>query len=164
MDSTRTSERPWTAGVILIGLGLIFFAAQWLSADGALVLGAIAFVFLALFASTRALGFLIPGAILGGLAIGVGLEDAGYGMNGSVVVLGLAAGFFTIFVANVLMRAPAYWWPLIPGGILGLVGTSSAVGGTEAERTIALVWPLVLVAVGVLILFDRARPARRPTS
>ena len=152
-----TEERSWAGGVILIGLGLIFFAAQWFSEDGAFVLGAISFVFLALSAVTRKIGFFIPGAILGGLAIGVGLEDAGYGMQGSAVVLGLSGGFLAIFVANVLTRMPAYWWPLIPGGILAVVGTSQLIGGTEAERAVALAWPVVLIAVGVLILFDRSR-------
>jgi len=159
MQNTSTTERPWTAGAILIGIGLIFFAAQWFSADGAFVLGALSFVFLALFASTRKLGFIIPGAILGGLAVGIALEEAGYAMNGSAVVLGLAGGFLTIFVANVVARAPAYWWPLIPGGILTIVGTSEAVGGTEAARIVSLAWPIVLIAVGVLILFDRTRSA-----
>jgi hypothetical protein len=157
MQDTTTTERPWTGGAILIGIGLIFFAAQWFSADGAFVLGALSFVFLALFASTRKLPFIIPGAILGGLAVGVGLEEAGYTMNGSAVVLGLAGGFLTIFVANVIARTPAYWWPLIPGGILSVVGTSNAAGGTDAERIVSLAWPLILIAVGVLVLFDRTR-------
>jgi hypothetical protein len=161
--SNATVDRPWTAGAILIGIGLISFAAQWFSADGPFVLGALSFVFLALFASTRKIGFIIPGAILGGLAIGTGLEQAGYPMNGSAVVLGLAAGFLTIFVANVIARAPAYWWPLIPGGILSVVGTSNAFGGTDAERILALAWPVVLIAVGVLVLFDRSRAVQTRT-
>jgi hypothetical protein len=150
-------ERPWTAGAILIGVGLIFLAAQWFSVDGPFVLGALSFVFLALYATTRRIGFIVPGAILGGLAIGVGLEQAGYPMNGSAVVLGLAAGFLVIFVANAIARVPAYWWPLIPGGILSVVGTSNAIGGTEAERVLAFAWPVVLIAVGVFVLFDRPR-------
>ena len=151
------SERPWAAGVILIGLGLIFFAAQWFSTGGAFVLGAMSFVFLALSASTRKIGFFIPGAIMGGLAIGVGLEEAGYGLQGSAVVLGLSGGFLAIFVANVATRMPAYWWPLIPGGILATVGTSELVGGTAGERIVAYAWPLVLIAVGLFVLVDRTR-------
>ena len=152
-----TPERPYTAGVILIGIGLIFFAAQYFKENGAFVLGALGFMFVVLSATTRNIGFFIPGAILSGLAIGVGVEDAGYGLNGSVVVLGLSGGFLAIFVANVLARVPAYWWPLIPGGILAVVGTSQLIGGTEAERAVAIAWPLVLIAVGVLILVDRSR-------
>jgi hypothetical protein len=163
MQNTSTTERPWTPGVVLIGIGLIFFAAQWFPADGAFVLGAMSFIFLALFVSTRKIGFVVPGAILGGLAVGVGLEEAGYGLNGGAVVLGLAGGFLTIFVANVIARAPAYWWPLIPGGILAVVGTSNAFGGTEAERAVTFVWPLVLIAVGVLVLFDRTRETHART-
>src|SRR5436190_3339359 len=158
-SNSVTNEQPWIAGAILIGLGLIFFAAQWFTDAGALVLGAVAFVFLVMFAATRTIGFLIPGAIIGGLAVGVGLEGLGYGMNGSAVVLGLSAGFLAIFVANVLLRMPAYWWPLIPGGILGVVGTSTLVGGTAAERVVALAWPLVLIAVGLLVLVGRTHQA-----
>ena len=163
MQCDARVERPWIAGAILIGVGLIFLAAQWFSVEGPFVLGALAFVFLALFAATRKIGFIVPGAILGGLAIGTGLEQAGYSMNGSAVVLGLSAGFIAIFVANVAARVPAYWWPLIPGGILGVVGTSNAVGGTEAERIIAFAWPVVLIAVGVFILVDRARGVQART-
>lgn len=163
MQGNATVERPWIAGAVLIGVGLIFFVAQWFSADGPFVLGALSFVFLALFAATRKIGFVVPGAILGGLAIGTGLEQAGYSMNGSAVVLGLSAGFIAIFVANVAARVPASWWPLIPGGILGVVGTSNAVGGTEAERFIALAWPVVLIAVGVFVLFDRTRGVQART-
>lgn len=158
MDTKLASpERPYAAGVILIGVGLIFFAAQWFQDVGAFVLGALGFLFVALSVATRKIGFFIPGAILGGLAVGVGLEDAGYSLNGSAVVLGLAGGFLAIFVANAYARMPAYWWPLIPGGILAAVGTSQLVGGTEAERLVALAWPLVLIAVGVIVLFDRTR-------
>jgi hypothetical protein len=157
----QTIDRPWVPGAILIGIGTIFFAAQWFEAQGAFVLGAVAFVFLAISAATRQIGFLIPGAIIGGLALGVGLEEAGYEMNGAAVVLGLAAGFLSIFVANVLTRAPVYWWPLIPGGILAIVGGSNAVGGTDADRFVALAWPLVLIAVGLLVLYGSTREALR---
>ena len=39
MQNNATVDRPWTAGAILIGVGLIFFVAQWFSADGPFVLG-----------------------------------------------------------------------------------------------------------------------------
>lgn len=172
MNATTNAERPWIAGVVLIGIGLILLAAQLFQPEeaGWIVLGGLSLLFLALFAATRARGWTIPGFILGGLAIGVALEDLGYSANGSSVVLGLAAGFIAIYVTNALTGAPAYWWPLIPGGILAVVGGSQVIGGTAAEEVVARWWPIALIVVGVLVLFGGQRqlrgssPARAPKS
>ena len=151
--TTTSSERPWIAGVILIGIGLALLVAQLFQPTAWLVLGSLSVLFLALFAGTRRFGLLVLAMILGGLAVGVGLEDAGYSTNGSAVNLGLAGGFIAIFVAGALTGAPAHRWALIPGSILAVIGGSQAIGGSQYTETVERLWPLGLVAVGLVVLF-----------
>lgn len=152
MNDVR-ERRPFVAGAILITMGLLLFAAQYVNLEGAAVLGGIAAVFLALYAGTRAYGFLIPGMILAGLAVGTGLQDAGYDERGAAPVMGLGAAFLGIYVVNALVtHGPTRWWPLIPGGILTLIGTTLFVGGDEAVAAMWQFWPLVLVVAGHLVL------------
>ena len=90
--------------------------------------------------------------ILGGLAIGVGLQEYGYDPSGGIVVLGLGAGFIAIYLVNVLVQSPASWWPLIPGGILSVVGVTQLAEGTAAAETVARLWPVGLIVAGVIVL------------
>ncbi len=164
MNATPTAERTWLAGAALIGIGLVLLAVQLFQPKDAdwIVLGAISALLFALYAATRQDGFLIPAAILGGLAFGVGLEDYGYSMNGGVVVLGLAAGFLAIYVIDTFFGTHPHWWPLIPGGILAIVGGSQAIGGTQAAELVGRLWPVVLIAVGVLVFFRGQRRSSPP--
>lgn len=162
-----TVDRRSTAGIILVVLGLLFLAAQWFDFTGAAVLGAASVFFVVMYATTRTYGFLIPGMILGGLAIGVGLQEYGYDPSGGIVVLGLGAGFIAIYLVNVLVQSPASWWPLIPGGILSVVGVTQLTEGTAAAETIARLWPVGLIVAGIIVLvatFMRPDQSRRQTS
>ncbi len=166
MNATPTAQRQSLAGTALIGIGLVLLAVELFQPTDAdwIVLGSISILLFAFYAGTRQDGFLVPGAILGGLAIGVGLEDLGYSMNGGAVVLGLGAGFIAIYVIDTLFGAHPHWWPLIPGGILAVVGGSQAIGGTAAADAVARWWPAVLIMVGVFVLVagQRQRSAPKP--
>ncbi len=164
MNATPAAERPWIAGALLIALGLVLLAVQLFQPRDAgwIVLGSISILLLAFFAVTRTKGFLITGAILGGLAVGVGLEEAGYTMNGGVVVLGLAAGFLAIYVVDLLVGRNPHWWPVIPGGILAVVGGTQALAGTEAANALERWWPVALIVVGVVVLVAGQRQMRTP--
>lgn len=152
------TDRRTLPGVILVVIGLLLLSAQWFEIAGFGVLGAIAVVFLASYVATRTYGLLIPGMILAGLALGVGLQESGYDTKGGLVVVGLACGFFGIYVVDVMLAGHAVrWWPLIPGGILAVVGGSEVSRGTAAADAIARFWPIVLVIAGVLILFNSVR-------
>lgn len=165
---TAKQERPWIFGAVLIVVGALLLLAQFVQDAGWLVLGGLAVVFLAVYAWTRQPGWAIPGMILGGLAVGVGLQSYGYDMNDSVVVLGLAGGFLAIailFYATGTFRGTAgQWWPVIPGGILAMVGIAQAVGGTAAGDLVERYWPLVLIAVGILVLLGGRQQMARPKS
>lgn len=160
MNETK-QRRPWIAGVVLISVGVLLLADEWLAPSAWMVLAGISAVFLALFASTRAYGFLVPGMILAGLAFGTGVQDAGYDERGATPVIGLGLGFLAIYLVNlVVARGPAHWWPLIPGGILTMIGSTLFFGGSEAVETVWRFWPLVLVIAGVIILGTSAAGRR----
>lgn len=152
-----TSARTALPGIMLIVIGCVLLAAQWLDVTGAGVLAAIGAVFLTAYVTSRNYGFLIPGMILGGLAAGVALQESGYDPQGGMVVMGLAAGFFGIFIIDVFTGHPDRWWPLIPAGILSVVGSDQLVRGTIVADTIARYWPLALVVAGVAILMTSMR-------
>lgn len=142
---------------MLVVIGFVLLAAQWLEVTGAGVLAALAAVFLTAYATSRTYGLLIPGMILGGLAAGVGLQESGYDPQGGLVVIGLAAGFFGIFMVDVLAGHPDRWWPLIPAAILSAVGSDQLARGTAVSDAIARFWPVALVLAGVAILMTRVR-------
>ena len=150
--TTTTPTRSLWPGIFLIGLGVMLLLGQWFTFSGGVVLGVIALFFFGMYAATRGYGFLIPGFILAGLAGGVALEEGNVETNGGAVVLGLALGFLAIYVANVVLARPAHWWPLVPGTILGTVGGSLIIGGTEAGTLLAQLWPIALIALGVVLI------------
>jgi hypothetical protein len=120
------------------------------------VLAAIALPFLVAFLRDRSRwGLLIPAYVL--LAVGVMVGLLGVGVLSDLlipayVLLAIAIPFFVVYA-----RDPKQWWPLIPGGVLAVVGLSFLI----AEAAVQYVGPAVLVLVGVWILvrqFTREEP------
>ncbi|MEO8606274.1 MAG: hypothetical protein ABI690_00205 [Chloroflexota bacterium] len=148
-------------GILLISIGLLVLLVNLTRSDifGVLILPALGVIFLAWAFYTRRIGFAIPGCILTGLGAGLLLVTrvpslAGES-GGGVIVLGLAAGFLGITLISPFFGEKRAWWGVVPGGILGLVGALLLIGG-DALRGLELIgylWPLILVAIGVYILF-----------
>lgn len=156
-DRAPANQRSWMTGAVLIGLGVLLLAGQLIPQNDWLILGGLSALFIAVYVATRKPGFIIPGFILGGLAIGIGLEDYGYSVDGSSVLLGLAGGFLAIYAFNALTNAKAQWWPLVPGTILAMIGGSLAIGGTPLAEAVGRFWPIVLIVIGVAALFGGRR-------
>ena len=140
------------AGLVIAGLGLFFLAAQLEPDIGRFVTLFIGLTLLAVFVLRRDYGFLVPGSILTGIGIGLALEPAlVVGMQGSLMILSLAGGFLGIWVLGSIYRLPQnHWWPLIPGGILTLVGLVQ-LSRSDAGSAVRL-WPVILVILGALVL------------
>jgi hypothetical protein len=158
----------WFGGLILIILGLFFLVNQ-VAPDffgGWMFLVGLGLVFLVGYVATRQYGYLIPGCILTGLGIPVAfLERGGYSdaTQGGLVVFGLGLGFFAILIIDYLVERgprPGRWWPIIPGGILTIVGAALLSDNEQWLNTVGKWWPLVFIVIGIWIIFDRL--IRRP--
>jgi hypothetical protein len=140
------------AGLVIAGLGLFFLAGQLEPDIGRFVTLFIGLALLAVFVVRREYGFLVPGSILTGVGVGVVVEQAVNGdADSGVMMLALAGGFLGIWLLGSLYRLPQnHWWPLIPGGILTLIGLVQ-VSRTDVEGALRL-WPIVIIIFGALVL------------
>ena len=122
------------------------------------VLAAIALPFLVAFLRDRSRwGLLIPAYVL--LAVGVMIGLLGVGVLSDLlipayVMFAIAIPFFVVYA-----RDPKQWWPLIPGGVMAVIGLAFLV----AEAAVQYVGPAVLILVGVWILV-RQFARREPTA
>ncbi|MGC9023833.1 MAG: hypothetical protein ACP5NB_03195 [Chloroflexia bacterium] len=131
---------------ILIGLGFLAVNLFRIRLMGPLILGLLGAAFLVGYFSRRLYGLLIPGCLLLGLALGSAGESV---LKAGLTVLGLGLGFLAIYGIDLLYRRSTHWWPLIPGGILVLVGLTQIPGWGVLS---SMGWPLVLIVVGLLLL------------
>jgi hypothetical protein len=141
------------AGLVIAGLGLFFLAGQVEPDIWQYVPLIIGLALLGVFVLRREYGFLVPGSILTGVGIGIVLERAAVSgdAGGGVMMLSLAGGFLGIWVLGSIYRLPQnHWWPLIPGGILTLIGLALFVGD-EAQDLLRF-WPIILVVIGAIVL------------
>jgi hypothetical protein len=121
------------------------------------VLTAIALPFLVAFLrDRRQWGALIPAYVL--LAVGVmvgliGAEVLNDLLIPAYVMFAIAIPFFVVYARN-----PGQWWPLIPAGIMAVIGLSFLI----AEAAVQYIGPVVMILAGAWILvrmFARGEPA-----
>jgi hypothetical protein len=140
------------AGLVIAGIGLFFLAGQLEPDIGRFVTMFIGLALLAVFVVTRQYGFLVPGSILTGVGIGIVLDSAASGeAESGVMMLALAGGFLGIWVIGSIYRlSENHWWPLIPGGILTLIGMVQLTR-TDVAGALRL-WPVILIVLGAFLL------------
>lgn len=163
-SKSTTKRNRLVAGIALIAIGAVVFLAQitnnaelsWL------VVPALALIFLAWGLFSREFGLLIPGGILAGIAGGIylvlgPLSDVEGEAVGGAFLLAFAAGWGLISLLSFFTHEGFHWWPLIPGGILALIGLALLSGGMGLQflKVIGYAWPLILVGVGVYLLLRR---------
>lgn len=153
----RESRR--TTAIILIVIGAILLIGQLMEA-WEWVLPLLGVGFLAAYFWTRNYGFLVPGSILTGIGLGILLtttmDTAGDDAEAALFLVPLGLGFILIWVLDVLYTRESNWWPLIPGGIIILVGLAVGIGGTALDllELLGRWWPLILIAIGAWILYN----------
>lgn len=108
------------------------------------VLTAIALPFLVVFVRDRKNWWaLIPAYVLLAVGVMVGLIGSGT-LNDllipAYVMFAIAIPFFVVYTSN-----PQEWWPLIPGGIMAVIGLSFLI----AEAAVQYVLPAVLIVAGI---------------
>ncbi|MEE9270251.1 MAG: hypothetical protein V3V49_08315 [Candidatus Krumholzibacteria bacterium] len=148
---TRRGHRRHVAGSTLVVLGLVLFLVRLSGrpADNTLVLFTVGGVFLAWYLYRRRYGLLIPACVLLGLGVGRVIDRTSLNISDGQA-LGLGLGFVAIFILDMVVRDRSPWWPLIPGAILLVKGVG--LDFAPADWFLTKGWPLVLVAIGILIL------------
>ena len=166
MENTqnRRSSGAFVGGAILIAIGLVALTANlgggsYIFSSIPLAIGA---AFLVAYALTRQYGFLVPGGILSGVGAGtLASSVVSAPENGVYAVLAIALGFILIFAVDVLVtRTTVRWWPLIPGGVMFLVGAAMARDSEGWIQQVQVWSPVVLIAIGLLIVIARLREPR----
>ncbi len=161
--SLETRDRV-ILGVMLIAIGILVFLSQVAKIPQVelLILPGLAVIFLIWGLLTREIGLVIPGGILAGIALGIYLITGPYAgqieqNQGGVFLLAFSAGWALITLLSPLTKQSFQWWPLIPGGIIGLVGLAVMRGGAALRllEIIGYLWPLALVAVGAYLLLRK---------
>lgn len=95
---------------------------------------AIGFVFLLWGTKKREIGLLIPGLIVSTIGTGVFFawndpnDSNGLQQTGTMLVW-FALGWILITVISKIFSRKFTWWPLIPGGVLAMVGAGLYIGG-----------------------------------
>lgn len=158
-ERRRRSEGREIAGLILIAIGAIILIERMTGLRVSLVPLGIGIAFLFVWARGRNYGFLIPGAILAGLGLGIAAADLPGVRSGASVTGGLALGFFGIYLLDGLRTRSI--WGAITGVILGLV--SLATSGFRLDFVIPAevapyVLPVSLILLGLLVIFRSALP------
>jgi hypothetical protein len=122
----------------------------------------IGFVFLVWGATNKLLGLIIPGCIL--ITSGLGISKAwnhatspqGLTETGVMLVY-FALGWLLITVFSRIINKKFVWWPLIPGGVLAMVGWGLYIGGNP-ENALGFVGnsgSIALIIFGVYLLLLR---------
>jgi hypothetical protein len=146
--ATKRDGRLGT-GIFLILLGGAFFL---LERSQGLNMAAIFFIvgggFFAAYLYRKEYGYLVPGGILLGLGTGMFVQHTRYDV-GNPILWGLGLGFITIYIVSLIHQRRNIWWPLIPGGILVLLGLPRVRG---IVQYIFDNWPLILVIVGLFFI------------
>jgi hypothetical protein len=163
-DMTRNSG-AYVGATLLIVIGLCALVANLWGSKYVYesVPFAIGVAFLVAYALTRQYGYLVPGGILSGVGAGLltsSLLNASDG--GPYTVIGGGIGFLLIFCVDMLVsRITMRWWPVIPGGLMVLIGTGMAGENQDLIRQFEIWSPLLLIALGVVILVARIRQPSR---
>jgi hypothetical protein len=159
----RNREHWWALipAYVLLAIGAMLLLTEWNILPDAFVatfvLTAIALPFLAVFLRDRANWWaLIPAYVL--LVVGIMVPLLDYNILTDLwvpayIMFAIAIPFFVVYLWN-----PKEWWPLIPGGIMAIIGSSFLLS-SGAGRYLPAV---VLIVVGVLILTRQFRHTEPP--
>jgi hypothetical protein len=108
------------------------------------------------------IGLIIPGCLMIGLGPGVSLAWGGLGhvnllTQTGVMLVWFAFGWGLITLFSRIVIEKFVWWPLIPGGIIGMVGWGLYIGGNpgNAVNFIGNTGSIVIIIFGVYLLLMR---------
>lgn len=149
-------------GLLLVAIGAAVGFVNLVPDTGEAIVLAIGLIVLAFFAITRWDWAMIWGSIQTGAGLGVLLVANAPDEMGGLFLLSLGAGFLAVSLLSVALRyAEHRIWPLIPGGILVVLGGGQLAGAEDIfDLIFTYGWPIALVGGGA-ILIGRALLASR---
>ncbi len=110
----------------------------------------------------RVFGLLIPGSLLTGIGPGFYLGFVSNAENNELVQVGffitcIGLGWILITLTSRLLNSVFVWWPLIPGGILTMVGWGLTIGGNRgsAVTLIGNTGSISLIIFGLYLILMR---------
>jgi hypothetical protein len=110
----------------------------------------------------RMLGLLIPGSLLAGLGPGFYLGFVMNAASNELVQIGFmitcfGLGWVMITLSHRMINPRFLWWPLIPGGILTMVGWGLTIGGNQriAMSLIGNTGSISLIIFGLYLILMR---------
>ena len=169
--SRKRDRGGLVAGIVIISIGGFFLLAQVVPDIGRWIPLFIGIIFLAAFLPKLEYGFLIPGCIVSGVGIGIVLAgQVDDQLGGAVVLFSFGGGFIAIWVVSMLIRlfdkdwqrgdsydaVQALWWPLIPVGILVIIGFV-VLADEGYDSDLLQWWPLIIIGAGLLVLLASLR-------
>ena len=166
-DTPKHSTRDWIiAGIALIAIGAVVFLAQ-ISNQPELswvIVPVLGLIFLIWGLAARSIGLIIPGGILSGIGLGLYFMlqsgiDRPDASGAGIFLLCFAGGWAMISLLSLVTQEGFQWWPLIPGGIIGVIGLALLGGGFGQEllKVAGYAWPLILVGIGIYLLLRGRR-------
>lgn len=162
--ASRGKGFPWL-GVLLVLIGMALLLQYVMQGTGigagTLVLLAIGLAFLAGWLFGGSFFSMVPGVLLVALALARLIEELGLIFPRGEDVpgltsLALAAGFVVIWLIA-YWRGRRWGWPLWAAGIFGLVGVVQASGWIIGIPEFGLLWPIIIIVIGVLLLIVARR-------
>ncbi|MGL4651751.1 MAG: hypothetical protein ACRC1H_20250 [Caldilineaceae bacterium] len=122
---------------------------------GAAFLGALGMAFWVIYFTRREFWWaMIPGGVLISLSAVAAVSDSrilGAFDAGSILFFGMGVTFVLVALSG-LDEGNSRWWAFIPAGVLLLLGFVVFSQNMAALVTMSYVWPLVLIALGALLL------------
>lgn len=155
----RGRNFPWLGILlVLVGIGLLIQAAlppDTISAGTVLLFAlGIALIFGWLFGGSWLAA--IPGLLLVALGVARLIGELNIYTGPGTTALSLAVGFVVIWAIG-LARDRGSRWPLVAAAILGLIGVIQVFGQLSNIPELGVVWPVVIIVVGVLLLVSSRR-------
>ncbi len=101
---------------------------------------------------------LIPAGFLLVLGVVIGLSSriTSSEQLAAILFAGMGGVFFALYIFGDRSRQ---WWALMPGTVLLVFGALAVASGQAEASFVSNWWPVVLIAIGVLVWFSARRPA-----
>jgi len=149
--------------MVFMSLGLCFTSSALRVVDFVLYLSlGVGIALLAWGVFSKLFGLIIPGALISTIGLGIYLAWSGASITNGLAHTGImlvwfALGWMLITVFSRVITTRFVWWPLIPGGILGVVGWGLYIGGnpSNALTFISNTGSIAMIIIGAYLLLLR---------